>query len=157
MSTILFFLSLLALCGMLLSKIFEIKFRKAHFLSHLFIKGDKRIHRLFGIATSKYHYYRKIAHIFIFDFIPSYLYELLVKMKDYVSKKYYEVGDGFRGRITLKNNGSVSFFLERLSDDKWGDKVVSCRGSLTVKQPICNRQIGGSSPLLGSKEKLPLG
>ena len=39
-------------------------------------------------------------------------------MKDYVSKKYYSTGDGFRGRRVLRSNGSVSFFLERLSDDK---------------------------------------
>lgn len=103
---------------MLLSKIFEIKVRKIHFLANIFIKGDEKIHKLIGIAILKYNHYKKIAHIFTFEFLPSYAYELLIRMKDYVSKKYYSAGDEFRGRRVLRSNGSVSFFLERLAETK---------------------------------------
>lgn len=110
------------LAGLVGSKIFEIKVRRIDFLVNLFIKGDKLIHRLGDILIFKYNRYKKILNIFIFDFLPSYLYELLVKMKDYVAKKYYNAGDSIRGRRILKSNGSVSSFLEQLSEDKTVEK-----------------------------------
>ena len=108
---------MIVICSLVLSKVFEIKVRKINFLSDLFIKGDKRIHQIRNMAFAKYRLYKRIANIFIFEFLPSYLYELLVRMKDYVAKKYYEVG-GFNGRRILRSNGSVSFFLEQLSEGK---------------------------------------
>lgn len=107
-----------ALAGLIASKIFEIKVRRVDFLVNLFTKGDKKIHNLGEILVFKYNRYKKITNIFIFDFLPSYLYELLVKMKDYVAKKYYNAGDNIRGRRILKSNGSVSSFLEQLSEDR---------------------------------------
>ena len=104
--------------GMIAGKIFELKVRKIHIISNTFAKGDEKIHQLIDTIVFKYNRYKNIANIFIFDFLPSYLYEVLVKMKDYVSKKYYQAGDKFRGRRILKSTGSVSFFLERLSEDK---------------------------------------
>ena len=118
MTTILFFVSLFVLTTLVGSKVFETKVRKINSLSNLFAKGDEKIHKLIDLGVFKYNRYKKIAHIFMFEFIPSYAYEILVKMKDYVSKKYYSSADGFRGRRVLRTNGSVSFFLERLSDDK---------------------------------------
>lgn len=116
--TTLFFISMFALAVMLSSKLFELKVRKIDFLSNTFLKGDETIHEFIELGTLKYNRYKNISHIFVFDFLPSYLYEILVKMKDYVSKKYYEAGEGFRGKRVLRNNGSVSFFLERLSENK---------------------------------------
>jgi hypothetical protein len=118
----LFLISMFVLAGLVGSKIFEIKVRRIDFLVNLFIKGDKLIHRLGDILIFKYNRYKKILNIFIFDFLPSYLYELLVKMKDYVAKKYYNAGDSIRGRRILKSNGSVSSFLEQLSEDKTVEK-----------------------------------
>ncbi len=112
---VLFIFSMLVLSGLVGSKIFEIKVRKIDFLSNLFTKGDEKIHQIIRKALSKYRLYKRIANIFIFEFLPSYLYELLVRMKDFVSKKYYEVG-GVSGRRVLRSNGSVSFFLEQLSE-----------------------------------------
>ncbi|KND48191.1 MAG: hypothetical protein AB201_01170 [Parcubacteria bacterium C7867-006] len=123
MTTILFFVSLFVLASLVGSKVFEIKVRKIESLSSIFAKGDEQIHKLIDLAIFKYNRYKKIAHIFVFEFIPSYIYELLVKMKDYVSKKYYSSADGFRGRRVLRTNGSVSFFLERLADDKNSPEV----------------------------------
>ena len=110
------------LCALLLSKAFEIKVRRIHFLSDAFIKGDKWIHKLIDKAFSKYHLYRKVANIFIFEFLPSYLYEILTQMKDYASKKYHEAEDKFSGRRILRSSGSVSSFLERLSEEKTVEK-----------------------------------
>lgn len=118
MTTILFFVSLFVLASLVGSKVFERKVRKIDVLSNIFAKGDERIHKLIDLGVFKYNRYKKISHIFVFEFLPSYAYELLVKMKDYVSKKYYSSADGFRGRRVLRSNGSVSFFLERLSEDK---------------------------------------
>ncbi len=117
-SIILFIVSLFVLCGLIASKVFEIKFNKIHFFSKWITSWDEKIHKLIEVLIFKYNRYKKISNIFLFEFIPSYAYEILVKMKDYVSKKYYSAGDDFRGRRVLRSNGSVSFFLERLGDDK---------------------------------------
>lgn len=114
----LFLISMFVLAGLLASKAFEIKVRKIDFLVNLFLKGDKMIRAFGDLLVFKYNRYKKISNIFIFDFLPSYLYELLVKMKDYVAKKYYNAGDNIRGRRILKSNGSVSSFLEQLAEDK---------------------------------------
>ena len=116
--TTIFIVSMFGLSGMIVSKVFELKVRKIEALSNFFTKGDALIHQTIDTVISKYNRWKIIVNIFVFDFLPSYLYELLVKMKDYVSKKYYEAGDQFRGRRILKSTGSVSFFLERLSEDK---------------------------------------
>lgn len=102
--------------GLIVSKIFELKVKKIDFLVNLFGKGDKKIHEFRALLVFKYNRYKKIANIFVFEFLPSYLYELLVKTKDYVAKEYYKAGDNLRGRRILKSNGSVSSFLEQLSD-----------------------------------------
>lgn len=118
MTTIIFLVSLFALFFLLASKAFEIKVRKVSFISSLWSKGDKVIDHVIDWSVFKYNRYKKISHIFIFEFLPSYLYEVLVKTKDHVSKRYYSSADGFRGRRVLRSNGSVSFFLERLGEDK---------------------------------------
>lgn len=118
MTTILFYASFFVLVSLVGSKVFEQRFRKIDSLASIFEKGDEKIHKIIDLVVFKYNWYKKIAHIFMFEFIPCYTYELLVRMKDYVSKKYYSSADGFRGRRVLRSNGSVSFFLESLSDDK---------------------------------------
>ena len=77
-----------------------------------------------NLAVFKYNRYKKIINIFIFDFLPSYLHELLSRAKDYVAKKYYQAGDNIRGRRILKNNGAVSSFLEQLSEEKSVEKKL---------------------------------
>ncbi|MCX6701815.1 MAG: hypothetical protein NTX96_01300 [Candidatus Zambryskibacteria bacterium] len=123
--TITFFLiSMFVLCSLVASKVFEIKVKRINFLVNFFIKGDKKIHELIDQLFFKYNRYKKILNIFIFDFLPSYLYELLGRIKDYVAKKYYKAGDSIRGRRILKTNGSVSSFLEQLSEDKTVEKKL---------------------------------
>ena len=109
---------MIAIVGQLAYKVFEIKVRKIHFLSNIWNRADAKLHQWLNIANIKYNRYKNILNIFIFDFVPAYLYEQLIWMKDYVSKKYYQMGDDFRGRRILKSTGSVSFFLEKLSEDK---------------------------------------
>lgn len=120
--SIVFTVSLLAIIFMIVRKVLEEKIGQLHFFSKLFQKGDVLIHKLVAILVYKYNRYKKISQIFVFEFLPSYLYELLVKAKDYVSKKYYTAGDGFRGRRVLRSNGSVSFFLERLASERKVEK-----------------------------------
>ncbi len=106
------------LCALFALKAYELKVSRIEALSRIWAKGDEQIDVLIDKAIFKYFRYKKISHIFLFDFIPSYIYEVLIKTKDHVSKRYYSAGDGFRGRRVLRSNGSVSFFLERLTDDK---------------------------------------
>ena len=116
-TTIVFFVSLFAILAMLGSKVFEIKVRKIQKLADFYKRGDAKIHQLIEKGIAKYNLYRKIAHIFVFEFLPSYAYELTTKLKDFIAKKYYEMGDKFRGRRVLRDNGAVSAFLQRISDD----------------------------------------
>lgn len=120
MTTIIFLASLAIMSVMIVSKAVEIRIGRIHFFSHLFRMWDEMIHNFTNSLIFKYNRYRKISQIFVFEFLPSYIYEVLTRLKDYVSKKYYSysVGDGMRGRRVLRSNGSVSFFLERLADDK---------------------------------------
>ena len=122
MTIILFLISLFVLCGLVISKIFEIKFEKTHFLADAFMKGDAKIHQLIGRFFIKYNFYKKITHIFLFEFLPSYIYRILVQVKDYISKNYYAIGERFSGKKILRSNGSVSFLLEQLSEDKSNSK-----------------------------------
>ena len=116
--TTLFIFSLFGLSAMIGSKIFEAKVRKIHFVSRVVEKGDSTIHRLIGLTIVKYRLYKKIISLFLFEFLPSYAYELTVRLKDYLAKKYYSAGDGFRGRRVLRSNGSVSFFLQKITEKK---------------------------------------
>ncbi len=115
-----FLVSMFAMSFLILSKAVEVKTDRAHFVSSIFKKGDERVHALIDLVIFKYNRYKKISNIFVFEFLPSYLYEMLVKSKDYVSKKYYSAGNEFRGKRMLRSNGSVSFFLDRLSEDTSG-------------------------------------
>lgn len=116
-----FFVSFSAICLLLASKLFELKVRRLDFVSSLFHKGDIKIHELIHKLNFSYNRYKKISHIFIFDFLPSYLYELLAKMKDYVAKKYYLLGNDLRGKRVLRDKGSVSNFLQNITEDSSGD------------------------------------
>jgi hypothetical protein len=113
-----FFVSLSVLFVLFALKAIDIKIRKIGFLSRLWAWGDRKIGAALDAGIYRYNRYKKISRIFLFDFVPSYVYELLVKMKDQVSKKYYSSADNFRGRRVLRTTGNVSFFLERLGDDK---------------------------------------
>jgi hypothetical protein len=87
-------------------------------LNNIYQKSDLYLNEAVDSLIYFYNRWRKISNIFIFEFLPSLLYENLVKAKDYVSKKYYENGDRYRGRRVLRSHGSVSFFLGRLSEER---------------------------------------
>lgn len=117
METILFIGSFVLLSLLIVLRAFENKVGRVAFLEKVFIKGDSIINATIDAVVLRYTYYKKVAQIFVFDFLPSLLYEFLVKSKDYVAKRYYNAGNEFRGRRLLRNDGSVSSFLERLSED----------------------------------------
>lgn len=116
MSFILFVVSLLVLSAMFLSKAWEIKVRRIDTLASLYSRADKRIHAMIERGFVGYKRWRKIAHLFFFDFLPSYAYEQSVKLKDYLAKRYYSAQGQFRGRRMLREGGSVSAFLQNISD-----------------------------------------
>ncbi len=118
MTTTIFFISLFGLLLVGGLRAYQVKIGEIKFLTDLYVRGDLFFNNMLGAVVYKYNRWKKISHIILFEFLPSLLYENLVKAKDYVSKKYYESGDKFRGRRVLRSHGSVSFFLGRLSEDK---------------------------------------
>ena len=122
MTTILFLVSMFVVAGMLGSKIFEIKFQKTHFLSDSFRKGDEKIHKLIKQTSNKFDHYKAVSRIVVFDIAPLYVYKGLVKSKVYLSKKYNKIEENLRGRKMLRDGGSVSLFLEKLTEDRKVEK-----------------------------------
>lgn len=118
MTTIIFFVSMFFLALIAGLRAYQLKVREIGFLSSFYLKGDLFLNNVVDSIIYKYNRWKKISQIFLFEFLPSLLYENLVKAKDFVSKKYYENGDKFRGRRVLRSHGSVSFFLGRLSEEK---------------------------------------
>jgi hypothetical protein len=76
-------------------------------LNNIYQKSDLYLNEAVDSLIYFYNRWRKISNIFIFEFLPSLLYENLVKAKDYVSKKYYENGDRYRGRRVLRSHGGL--------------------------------------------------
>lgn len=114
----LFFLSLVGMFALFGLKSFDLKVGRIHFWHNISEKGDAEIHNLIEKVIYNYNRSKKISRIFVFEFLPAYIYEQLGKLKDKIAKKYYAAGEGFRGRRILRSNGSVSFFLEKLSEGK---------------------------------------
>lgn len=106
------------LVSMIFSKAIEIKTGNAHFMSTLFQRFDGNVHVYSDLLFSKFKRYRKISNLLFFEFIPSFSFEILTRMNDFVSKKYHTAGNNFRGKKALRHDGSVSFFLSRLSEEK---------------------------------------
>lgn len=117
MTTIIFIVSFIALVSLVLFRVIENKFNSG-FLVNFYKKGDDFIESSISYFLLRYNYFKKVGQIFFFEFIPSLVYEFLVKSKDYVAKRYYNQANEFRGRRMLRNDGSVSAFLEQLSGDK---------------------------------------
>ncbi|MFA7216885.1 MAG: hypothetical protein WC095_02805 [Candidatus Paceibacterota bacterium] len=122
MTTIFFIGSLIAIFAMISTKILQSYTGKVYFTSSVFEKTDSKIYEFIGFCVYKYNRYKKITKIFIFEFLPSYMYEVLIKLKDYVAKRYYIAGDQFRGKRMLRNKGSVSNFLKNITEDKSKNK-----------------------------------
>lgn len=117
MTTTFFIGSLVAIFAMIGTKILESHVGRFSFVSSFFRRTDDVIYNFIDWCVFKYNRYKKISKIFIFEFLPAYIYELLVKLKDYVAKKYYLAGDQIRGKRILKNKGSVSNFLKNISEE----------------------------------------
>lgn len=125
MTTTVFISSFVALLAMLGTKMIEQKLGSFPLWTRLVSKTDEVVHDIMSRLLAKYQLYKKIAYLFIFNFLPSYAYELLVKMKDYVYKKYYESQSRLKGnRRMLRTNGSVSSFLQEISAEPKKEDVV---------------------------------
>ncbi len=118
MTTITFFVSFFVLLLISALRAYQLKVGEINFLTNFYVRSDSFLNNILDSIIYSYNRWRKISNIFVFEFLPSLLYENLVKAKDYVSKKYYENGDRYRGRRVLRSHGSVSFFLGRLSEER---------------------------------------
>ncbi len=118
--TILFFSSFAVMVSMILFKGLELKLA---FVSNTMKFFDNKAHQFRLYVEKKVKLYKKIAYLFIFDFIPAYLYEKSVSLKDYLYKKYYESAVSLKGnRKILKSSGSVSSFLQEIKLEKPDEK-----------------------------------
>jgi hypothetical protein len=118
MTTTVFISSFVALLAMIGTKMIEQKLGSFPLWTRLVSKTDEWVHSWMDALIGKYQLWKKIAYLFIFNFLPSYAYELLVKMKDYVYKKYYESQSKLKGnKRMLRTNGSVSSFLQEITAD----------------------------------------
>lgn len=114
-----FFSSLIAIFAMICGKMIEMRAGKNLFWSRLFVYGDKRVHDSRNFIEKKINLYRKIASLFVFEFLPSYTYEKVVKLKDYIYKKYYSSSSALKGnKRMLRTNGSVSSFLKNITKEE---------------------------------------
>lgn len=118
MSIILFYSSLIALVLMLLSKIVEIKVDSFNFWANFSKRTDYIINNFLDNLYKRLRLYKKIAYLFLFEFLPSYMYENTIKLKDYIYKKYYSSADSLKAnKRILRSNGSVSAFLQDISKE----------------------------------------
>lgn len=129
MTTTIFISSFLALGAMIGTKMIEQKLGSFPLWTNLVSKTDEQVHQWMGVLIAKYQLWKKIAYLFIFNFLPSYAYELLIKMKDYVYKKYYESQSKLKGnKRMLRANGSVSSFLQEISAEPKKEEEVLIEG-----------------------------
>lgn len=125
MTTTIFISSFVALLAMIGTKMIEQKLGSFPLWTRLVSRTDEVVHDIVSRLVGKYQLWKKIAYLFIFNFLPSYAYELLVKMKDYVYKKYYESQSKLKGnKRMLRTNGSVSSFLQEISAEPKKEDVV---------------------------------
>lgn len=125
MTTTVFISSFVALLAMIGTKMIEQKLGSFPLWTRLVSKTDEAVHDMVSRVLAKYQLYKKIVYLFIFNFLPAYTYELLVKMKDYVHKKYYESQSKLKGnRRMLRANGSVSSFLQEISAEPKKEDVI---------------------------------
>lgn len=116
MTITVFISSFVALLAMLGTKMIEQKLGSFPLWTRVVSKTDEWVHTWIDTLIGKYQLWKKIAYLFVFNFLPSYAYELLVKMKDYVYKKYYESQSKLKGnKRMLRTNGSVSSFLQEIT------------------------------------------
>lgn len=116
MTITVFISSFVALLAMIGTKMIEQKLGSFPLWTRLVSRTDEVVHDAVNRIIGKYQLWKKITYLFVFNFLPSYAYELLVKMKDYVYKKYYESQSKLKGnKRMLRANGSVSSFLQEIS------------------------------------------
>ena len=116
---------------MLGSKLAEERLGKFHWWSRIASWGDQKVHNIIHIVTEKYRFYKKVATIFIFEFLPAYAYRKLIELKDYVYKKYYLSASNLKGeKRMLRSSGTVSEFLQKISKENENDSKQSIDNSL---------------------------
>jgi len=125
MTTTVFISSFVALLAMIGTKMIEQRLGSFPLWTRLVSRTDEVVHDMISRLVAKYQLWKKIVYLFIFNFLPAYAYELLVKMKDYVHKKYYESQSKLKGnKRMLRANGSVSSFLQEISAEPKKQDVV---------------------------------
>jgi hypothetical protein len=133
MVTTVFITSFVALCAMIGIKVAETRAGHFSFWTNTIEVSDEKMHVFLKGILKRYQFYKKVAYLFIFEFLPSYSYELLIKMKDYVQKRYYESQSTLRGnKRMLRSSGSVSSFLQDIGTKK--EEVDTTQESVLSEQ-----------------------
>ncbi len=103
---------------MLLFKVVEQRLGGVNWWANFIARADHRINVLVKKLHFKYRIWKKIASIFVFEFLPAYAYEQVVKLKDYMYKRYHSSAGNLRGeKRMLRGNASVSEFLQNITEE----------------------------------------
>src|SRR5579872_1441334 len=78
-----FYISLAAIALMLAFKLLESHRGEIGWWQDLVRRADKRVHDMRAKLVAKYRLYKKIAYLFVFEFLPAYAYRQTVRLKDY--------------------------------------------------------------------------
>ena len=114
-----FYISFVCLCFMLTFKMIEGRVGEIGWWARMRKVWDDRMHVWREKLWATWTLWKKIAYLFVFEFLPAYAYKQTLKLKDYFYKKYYESAERMKGeKRMLKSNGSVSEFLQNLTEDK---------------------------------------
>ena len=102
---------------MVLVKLFELKTGKDFILADWRNKIDKHVHVWFAKTKEFIVRIEKSTVVFIKN-IPIHTLELVSKLHMYLHKKYGKRVDMIKGRTIPTNKGSVSFFINSISEYK---------------------------------------
>ena len=116
-SLIIFILSCIGMLLMILVKLFELKTGRDFILAQWRQKIDKHAHVWFAKTKDFVLKAEKGAVAFVKN-IPIHTLELVSKLHMYLHKKYGKRVDMIKGRTIPTNKGSVSFFINSISEYK---------------------------------------
>ena len=120
-----FFSSFAGIAFMLGTKLVQERFGTFDWWTTMATWADQKVHAVMATIADKYKLYKKIAGIFFFEFLPAYIYHSLVKMKDYMYRKYYASAGNLKGeKRMLRSNGTVSEFLQTISKEKGSHESI---------------------------------
>ena len=119
---ILFGISLFVLILLFTGKFFESRSLKPNFISSLFKKLDPLAEKLFGQVAFRYRQVDQTLRYIFLVLLPRKSEESLKQAKEAAIGEYKRRKELVLGKRELAKNGSASFFLKKMKEDKMKSK-----------------------------------